>query len=278
MSINKLLVEKYFENHIEAAVNKLSLLTDSEILTIIKSLPNEKVYKIFSRLERYRVIKVFDQLEVKTVAEILNNISSNIALLIIRQMDPNNLKSVLTELPDKTAVRFTTMLQYDEYSVGAVMTTNIFTLTEDILIHDAIENIKRYDGKIPSQIFIVGHDQKLKGKVELHKLIRGNTKEELRTIIDHNVPKIFPQNNIKSLFDHKGWVDYYLLPVTDGDDLFLGVISLEVIRNIVERKSKKELKQFAAAGSALGELYRLGLSGLFHSTSEIASKSEVDQK
>ncbi len=274
MSIDKLILEKYFENHIDEAVKIISLLTDSEILSIIKNLTNENVYKIFSRIERYRAIKIFDLLGTKDHAEILTNIPTNVAVLIMRQMDKDKLNSVLTELSDNIAVQFTTMLQYDEFSVGAVMTTNPFTLTDDILIHDALENIKRYDGKIHAQIFIVARDQKFKGIVDLHQLIRGNTKDELRTIIDTNIPKLFPQINIKSISDHKGWQEYYALPVTDGDDLFLGVITLELIRNFIEAKSKKELRQFSATGSALGELYRIGLSGLLRSAAEITTKTE----
>ena len=203
MSIDKLILEKYFENHIDEAVKIISLLTDSEILSIIKNLTNENVYKIFSRIERYRAIKIFDLLGTKDHAEILTNIPTNVAVLIMRQMDKDKLNSVLTELSDNIAVQFTTMLQYDEFSVGSVMTTNPFTLTDDILIHDALENIKRYDGKIHAQIFIVARDQKFKGIVDLHQLIRGNTKDELRTIIDTNIPKLFPQINIKSISDHK---------------------------------------------------------------------------
>jgi Mg/Co/Ni transporter MgtE len=274
MSIDKLILEKYFENHIDEAVKIISLLTDSEILSIIKNLTNENVYKIFSRIERYRAIKIFDLLGTKDHAEILTNIPTNVAVLIMRQMDKDKLNSVLTELSDNIAVQFTTMLQYDEFSVGAVMTSNPFTLTDDILIHDALENIKRYDGKINSQIFIVARDQKFKGIVDLHQLIRGNTKDELRTIIDTNIPKLFPQINVKSISDHKGWQEYYALPVTDGDDLFLGVITLELIRNFIEAKSKKELRQFSATGSALGELYRIGLSGLIRSAAEITTKTE----
>lgn len=274
MSIDKLILEKYFENHTDDAVKILSLLTDDEILSIIKNLSNENVYKVFSRIERYRAIKIFDLLRTKDSAEILLNIPSNVAVLIMRQMNKDKLNAVLKEFSDKIAVQFTTMLQYDEFSVGAAMTTNLFTLTDEISIHDALENIKRYDGQIPAQVFIVARDQKLKGIVDLQQLIRSNTKAELRTIIDTNVPKLFPQINIKSISDHQGWQKYYALPVTDGDDLFLGVITLELIRNFIETKSKKELRQFTATGSALGELYRIGLSGLIRSAAEITTKTE----
>jgi magnesium transporter len=278
MSIDKLIIEKYIENHTDEAVKKISLLTDSEILSIIKNLRKENVYKVFCRIERYRAVNVFDLLDTKDVAEILINIPTNIAVLIMRQMNKDKLNPVLMVLSDKKVAQFTTMLQYDVLSVGAVMDTDVFTLIDDILIHDALENIKRYDGKIPVQIFIVDRDQKLKGKIDLHQLIGVNARDELRTIIDSNVPKISPKMNIKSVFDHKGWQEYYSLPVIDSEDMFLGIITLEIIRNIIETKSKKELTQFTAVGSALGELYRLGLSGLIRSAAEISTKPKNDNR
>lgn len=276
MSIDKLIIEKYFENHTDLAVKKLSLLTENEILSIIKNLTKENVYKVFCRFERYRAIKIFNLLEPKNIADIFNNIPSNIAVSFMRQMNKDKLNFILTELSDNIAVQLTKMLQYDEFTVGAYMTTNIFTLTDDISIHDALEDIKRYNGIIPAQIFIVDRDQKLKGKIDLHQLIRCNTKDDLRTIMNNIVPKILPQITIKSISDHEGWRDYYMLPVADGNDFFLGVITLEAIREIVQRKSKKELKQFAKVGSALGELYRLGISGLIRSATEISTNQKND--
>ena len=274
MNIYKIILENFFKNHIDEAVKTLSPLTESEILSVIKNLSNKNVYNIFSRIERFRAIKIFDLLGTKDSADILKNIPSHSAVLIMRQFNQEKLNTVLAEFSDKQAVQFTSMMQYDEFSIGALMNSNVFTLTDDVTINGSLESIKRYDGIIPAQIFVVARDNKLRGIVDLTKIIRSNPKDELRKLIDDGVPKLFPQTNIKSISDHKGWQTYNSLPVTDEEDTFLGEINLEIIRKINKGKSKKELKQFNMVGSALGELYRIGLSGLMRSAVEITTKQD----
>ena len=274
MNIDKIILENFFKNHIDEAVKTLSPLTESEIFSVIKNLSNNNVYNVFSRMERFRAVKMFDLLGTKDSAEILKNIPSHSAVLIMRQFNQEKLNTVLAEFSDKQAVQFTSMMQYDEFSIGALMNSNVFTLTDDVTINGSLESIKRYDGIIPAQIFVVARDNKLRGIVDLTKIIRSNPKDELRKLIDDGVPKLFPQTNIKSISDHKGWQTYNSLPVTDEEDTFLGEINLEIIRKINKGKSKKELKQFNMVGSALGELYRIGLSGLMRSAVEITTKQD----
>jgi magnesium transporter len=274
MSIDKLILGNFFENHINEAVKTLSSLSINEIVSVINNLSDKNVYSLFSRIERIRASKLLELLDTEKSAEIIDNIPSQVAVIILRQLSKNKLESILSELSEKKAVNFTIMLSYNEFSAGAVMNPRVFTLIDDVIVKDALEDIKKSDEIILPQIFVVTRDQKLEGVVDLYKLIRSNPRDELRSLIDKNVPKIFSQTNVKSLIDYEGWQSYYSLPVTDAGDIFLGAISLESIRNFMDRKSGKELKQVVAAGSALGELYRIGLSGLVRSAAEITKKSE----
>lgn len=274
MNTDKLILENFFENHINEAAKTLSSLTIDEIISVIKNLSDEKTYKLFSKIERYKACKILELLDTETSASIIENIPPQIAVIVLRLLELDKLKEILSALPDKQAVQFAAMFLYDEFSVGAVMDPKVFTLTDDKIVKDALEDLKRYDGKIHAQIFVVARDQKLKGVISLHQLIRSNPKDELRSLTDNNVPKIFPEKSIKSLMSHDGWQSYYSLPVTDAENHFLGAISLETVRNFVDNKSNKELKQAVAAGNALGELYRIGLSGLLRSAAEIITKPE----
>jgi len=274
MNTDKIILENFFENHINEVVKTLSSFTISEIISVIKNLSDKNVYKLFSRIERYRAGKILELLDVEDSADILENIPPQAVVIILRQLQPDKLKDVLDALPEKLAVKFTSMLHYDEFSVGAVMDPKVFTLTDDIFVKDALEDLKRYDGKIPAQIFVITRDQKLKGVISLHQLILSSPKDELRTLIDMNVPHIIPEISVKSLLDHEGWQIYYSLPVTTDEDIFLGAISLKSVRNFVDKKSRVVSKQVVAAGNALGELYRIGLSGLLRSAAEITIKPE----
>ena len=65
---------------------------------------------------------------------------------------------------------------------------------------------------------------------------------------------------------HPGWLEYSALPVVDRSDIFLGALFYSLVRKSDKDKTKKIPRHAIMAGNALGELYRIGLTGLIYST------------
>jgi Mg/Co/Ni transporter MgtE len=271
MSIEKIILEDFFDNHIDEALKSLSSCSDLELVSLIKNLPDDNVYQLFSRIESYKAVNIISLIEHKTAAEILDNIPTQAAMIILRQLDQVKRNQILSVMPERIAIQLRQLLQYDDLSVGALMNVNVFTFHNDLSVKEALDEVKQSDVSIPAQIFVVNRDKILQGVVELDQLIRANSKDDLNKITKTNTYRVLPEINIKSILHHEAWQIYYSLPVVDGDDFFLGTISLETIRGFVENKTAND---FSKAGSALGELYRIGFAGLIRSAAGLTSKLE----
>ena len=85
--------------------------------------------------------------------------------------------------------------------------------------------------------------------------------------MDKEVPYLYSEVEIQKIPDHPGWFELNALPVLDRSGVFIGELNQSVIRKMDINKKRKVPQHAIAAGNALGELYKLGLSGLLYSTS-----------
>jgi Mg/Co/Ni transporter MgtE len=142
------------------------------------------------------------------------------------------------------------------------------TLPDDISLKDAIERIRKNKHLLFHYIYIIRRDNTFAGIVKLEDLIVTDSKEKLVSIIKTDVPQLLVDTDFHKILIHPGWIEFTALPVIDRTGVFLGAISQGMIRSIEVDKKIKKPKHAVLAGNALGELYRIGLSGLFYSTAE----------
>lgn len=106
----------------------------------------------------------------------------------------------------------------------------------------------------------------MEGYVELRDLIPEPIDKRVDAILREKPMTFLPSINVKDLLTQ--WDYRYIhLPVVDADGVFLGTISRRVIKDFA---GGEELQQQPAlrAGSALGELYRIGFLSLLGSSND----------
>ena len=68
----------------------------------------------------------------------------------------------------------------------------------------------------------------------------------------------------ESIVAHPAWKRIHALPVVERDGRFVGVIRYESVRQLEGRLLEQDVEDHAArTATALGEVYALGLLGLF---------------
>jgi hypothetical protein len=89
---------------------------------------------------------------------------------------------------------------------------------------------------------------------------------KLSGVMQSEVAALPAEFNLQAILNFPSWRNYHALPVVSASGLLLGAIRYETLRQIEsEVKSARLPRQVVAAGSALGELFQIGLSGLIQS-------------
>ena len=141
-------------------------------------------------------------------------------------------------------------------------------------VKDALGIIKKLKKKVQPQLFVLGTDRKLMGFLLVSELITAGPGQEIKSIMSTQITALSPETPIQSVLSHPEWANYYALPVVDNHSFFLGAIKLESIRSVQVRSAFKGEESGQATVKALGELYRIGLSGLLRSAADLKTLSE----
>jgi len=267
MEKDQVLLEYFIANHPIEATRIIEKLSNDEITDLLKEVPDGLAVAIIELLERNRAAFCLQEMGVQASATILEEMKVSSAQLLLRLMKDNYRDKIFDNISENASAYLRSMLKYTPDCAGALMDPFVLTLFDDLSVKEAIVHLKGFSGKALPDIFVLKRDQTLAGVADLSELVKAVPGEPIQSLTNTNVPKVFARLNLTALKEHRGWVDHYALPVVDNSEIFLGAIRLETI--LVKSSDKRKVnQQVIETGSALGELYRIGLSGLIRSAGE----------
>jgi len=167
-----------------------------------------------------------DQKKAKPVLEYMTNSGIARIMLTLERGIVGRLISLLT-VKDKVSVQM--MLKYPAHTVGTLMDTLHFYLTEDITVGAALRQMQKFRTPAGCEIFIVDRRQKLTGVTSAMTLLRAEHGLSLRQVIRGKPPAIFARSRIDRVVSHTAWQQYRVLPVIEHDGGLIGVISYEKV-------------------------------------------------
>lgn len=274
MTSDSLIIKQFFKEHPKDAARALGELEPEKLAVFLNDTAHDLLLDIVPAMDPHFMAGVYEGMNPEILVQLLESMELQHAVLAIRMMPDDLAEKILNLLSEKMLVSVKRLLHFFENSVGSHMDPAVFTLQENQTLKEALTEIKKHKGKVQPQIFVLSSERKLKGSLTLTKLIAGSPDTLVRSIMDHKFSALSPETPVHSVLTHPGWADYYAMPVVDNRTFFLGAIKLENIRAV----SVKSAIQWEGAGqatvNALGELYRLGLSGLLRSATDLHTLSE----
>ena len=265
MNTDEKILEVFIESHSLEATQIIEDLNDGEVAALIQELPVELATRVMNLMNKNKAARCIEAVDKKLAAELIERMDITSAELLLRQLDDQLRDSLLKKIPKKTASVISQKLTYPENSVGALMNPLVITFRENVTVNEAITKIKEQKLHISMYAYIVKSNNKLAGIIKLEDLLVADKDDKISSIMKKDVPILFADTLIEAVLLHPGWLEYYALPVVDRAEILVGTVKLETIRQITINSDQKNKKQAMQAGSALGELFRIGLTGLVRS-------------
>jgi Mg/Co/Ni transporter MgtE len=153
------------------------------------------------------------------------------------------------------------------------MDPTVPALFSDLNAREGLENVKKWPISLGSNAFVIDRDQKLTGVIGIMELVRAEYDQPLKQLMKAPSNKVNAVTLISHVLD-KHTVDDSdsLLPVVDSDSHYLGALDINEVRGLLDKKDKSSDNEAIIAGSALGELFRVGLTGLMQTVAETQLK------
>jgi magnesium transporter len=235
-----------------AEVSKLlgSLPTEHAINTFL-ALPENVQIKIFSFLDHVLQRGIMEELPRPKISNILNNLESNDRVTFFDTLDGIEVTEYLNLLNDKNRLATYDLLGYPEKSVARLINTNFTTVRKEWTIGQAIEHLRRFYTDTPAAnvIFVVDSSGKLVDDIPIRRLVLNEHSKTIEDIMDGFYVKLDIQDSIEDAIQKFKEYDRVALPVTNSNNVVMGVVTIDDVIDEAEEKDTKEMQQFGGLES-----------------------------
>ena len=268
MNTDQILLSNFIERRPQQAVKALETLDTHHLSALINELPPELNLRIFNLVDAYKLTKCLPLLDSDLVVKIMDLVPIRLAEKILRQVDENLRSDLLEKISTVRSSFLKERLQYAVFSIGAVMNLSFLIIRSKSKVKEAIELVKRERDAEQAELYINDDTGKLVGVIGLHKLLFEEESSPLSSIMEEIVYKFSVDLPYESVINHPAWYDHSTVPVVDHSDTLIGTLSYGPLRNKIITGDRKLSNDLMETSHALGELYRIGLSGFLRSVTD----------
>lgn len=268
MDTDLVLLEQFIKKHPLQAGQTIEGLEEEAIAAFVEDIPVELAVDLISLMNIYKVAKCLKLIKTDLAIELLEKSELQKAELFLRQLDADFRSKMLDQLSPKLAAVLRPKLEYPAYSVGALMVPLNFLLRNDMIVKDAKKALKREKDKISPTVFVVNNDGTLLGLIRSHDLLVAKETDKISAILKTETSRFLADMPVESIKNHPGWYENRVIPVVDRADKLIGAIHFEAIQNTTVEPGQEMNLRVMETSTALGELYRIGLTAFLQSVSK----------
>lgn len=215
----------------------------ADLLFIFRSIPSEISADFFDELSSDTKEKLIAAMTDKQLVEIINEQYADDLADTVHEL-PANLASRVLRAADKDMRKdINQLLQYEEGTAGALMTTEYLEFVDTALVKDVIDGIreKGKDAETVYTIFVRSRTRKFVGTVGLDDLIFAKPEETLGDIMNQDVVSCTTstdQEEVANLFRR---YDLNAMAVLNSDSRLVGVITVDDAVDVMTQEANEDI-------------------------------------
>jgi len=270
MDTDQHLVNQFFLDHPDTALQCVEELEIEEIAELLETLAPDQCTMILSRLPTYKTGKVIEKVSTHRACELVELLSPKSCQKILLVANKSVREQILKGISNETAAYLRRALKYPKDRVGAHLEPFVLTLPNSIKIEKALSLMTNNKAIIKPHIFILDEEGKLAGYVESNSLITASPTTKIQSVLKAVKKPAFADMSVADLVEH--WDNAFIdLPVVNVEGLFIGTVSRVSLSEFKEGNTSID-NSAIKAGNALGDLYLIGLTSLLGSASDSVQK------
>ena len=224
---------------------KLSTLHPADLADILEELDSTARKQVLESLDEDLAADTLEEIDSEYKAEIIKELSDTKAVEVLENMPNDEIadllddlnederEKILVNLEKEDAEEVKELLNYEDETVGSVMSKEFIAVNLDITVGDTVDILKETnpDEEVMYYIYITDNDDKIQGVVPLKDLIVNERTSKVKEIMDNVVSKVRFDDEVKKAI--KIAVKYHLnsVPVIDEEEKLIGIV---VIHDLID--------------------------------------------
>ncbi len=229
----------------------LQTFDDDETITTFLALPEDLQIKLFPFFDHVIQLGITEELPRANISNILNNLESNERVAFFDSLSGVEVTEYLNLLNDKNRLATYDLLGYPEESVARLINTKFTTVRKEWTLGQAVDHIRRFYTDTPAAnvIFVVDNNGKLVDELAIRRLILNDQDKKIEDIMDGFYVKLDIQDSIEDAIQKFKEYDRVAIPVTNSNNVVMGVVTIDDVIDEAEEKDTKDMQQFGGVES-----------------------------
>ncbi len=224
---------------------KLSALHPADLADILEELDSTSRKQVLESLDEDLAADTLEEIDAEYKAEIIKELSDTKTVEVLENMpndeiadllddlDEEEREKILVNLEKEDAEEVKELLNYEDETVGSVMSKEFISVNLDITVGDTVDILKESnpDEEVMYYVYITDNNNKIQGVVPLKDLIVYDREAKVKEIMDEVVSRVRFDDEIKTVIDTA--VKYHLnsVPVVDEMENLIGIV---VIHDLID--------------------------------------------
>ena len=230
----------------------------SEVSTIFTSIPADKAIPAFQSFAANKQVQVFPYIDEQLQRKIIKGISREQASYILNELSSDDrmnfysslkgveLSSFIDYLNEENKRTTHDLLGYPERSVARIINTDFATIERGMTIGEANEHLRKFhkDSEAANVIYVVDKNGKLIDDIPVRRFVLNEPSRRIEDILDGFCISLKMTDSKEEAVSKFKEYDRVVLPVTNDNNVLLGVITVDDVLDVVEQKDTAAIQKF----------------------------------
>jgi magnesium transporter len=232
----------------------------ADIANLLDELPPEEAVLLFGLLNLEIASEVLDETGSLVRQELVEKVDDERLADLLDELPMDDAAEFLEELPAVTAARLLdlmepeearevqTLLAYGEDSAGRLMSTDVVALRRTWTAAEALDYLRSLEeAETLHYLYVVDRENRLIGVVPIRKLVLARPQTTVESIMDGDVVSIHVDADQEELAEFISRYDFVALPVVDGENRLLGVVTVDDALDILEEEATEDIQRLGGS-------------------------------
>ncbi|HEV2065345.1 MAG TPA: magnesium transporter [Thermomicrobiales bacterium] len=252
------------EGDVERARLLANRMLEDDALALLEDLEPIELSRLFTFLGDESLAVLLARLDDRDAAHILTRMSAAQAADILEQIDPDDATdifaeveqsnpaaagTILVEMDPDEAAEIRDLMAYPPDTAGGIMTPAFVAVFPDLRADETVAALREVaaQAETVNYVYVVDRDEKLLGVLSLHNLVLSRPETPVSELMNPevvSVPVEADQELAARILTER---DLLALPVVDGENRLLGIITADDVADILEEEATEDIERLGGS-------------------------------
>ena len=238
-------------------------LSNDEIWQVLQYASPLRRAEIFAYFDEDRQVEMLSAHETSQVAELVEEIPPDDRVDLLQELDDHRVDEILPLLPVEDRRDIQRLQSFAEGTAGALMTSEVAMLAENLNARQAIEELGRQASELETiyYLYVVDENRLLRGIVSTRQLITSlpNTSLTLGEMMESDVVVAHVDDDQEVVAEQVERFNLLAIPVIDSGRQLVGIITHDDVIDVVREELTEDAQRIAAVAPLEDDYLRIGL-------------------